>query len=74
MQGRRRGIALLGEMLELGDYTEEAHLSLLRKCQELNLGHVGVVGQRFGKAAETIREKDGMAMYDARGKKDWVSS
>lgn len=44
-KGRGRAIAVLGDMLELGDFTEEAHLELGRKLGELSIDLLLALGE-----------------------------
>ncbi len=48
---RRRTIAVLGDMLELGPYAEEAHKKLVRRISELNIDLLIAVGPEMNRAA-----------------------
>lgn len=48
---RKRTIAVLGDMLELGGHTEEAHKKLLRRASALKIEVLIAVGPEMGKAA-----------------------
>ena len=45
VKGRGRAIAVLGDMLELGIFTEEAHLQLGRKVGELSIDFLLAMGE-----------------------------
>ncbi len=45
IRGRGRALAVLGDMLELGTFTEEAHLQLGRKVGELAIDFLFVMGK-----------------------------
>jgi UDP-N-acetylmuramoyl-tripeptide--D-alanyl-D-alanine ligase len=45
VKGRGRAIAVLGDMLELGDYAEEAHLQIGRIVAELSVDFLLAMGQ-----------------------------
>ena len=49
---RKRTIAVLGDMLELGGYAEEAHKKLLRLVSELKIDTLIAVGPEMKKAAK----------------------
>jgi UDP-N-acetylmuramoyl-tripeptide--D-alanyl-D-alanine ligase len=44
-KGRGRAIAVLGDMLELGEYTKEAHQQLGRKVSELPIDFLFTLGE-----------------------------
>jgi UDP-N-acetylmuramoyl-tripeptide--D-alanyl-D-alanine ligase len=44
-KGKGRSIAVLGDMLELGDFTEEAHLQLGKKVRELSIDLLLTLGE-----------------------------
>ncbi len=46
--GRRRTVAVLGHMAELGDATREAHMDLGRFAVRLDVGQLVVVGEQAG--------------------------
>ncbi len=46
MKGRGRAIAVLGDMMELGDFTEEAHQHLGRKAGDLSIDLLLVLGEQ----------------------------
>jgi UDP-N-acetylmuramoyl-tripeptide--D-alanyl-D-alanine ligase len=46
VKGRGRAIAVLGDMMELGDFTEEAHQSLGRKAGDLSIDLLFVLGEQ----------------------------
>lgn len=52
---RQRTIAVLGDMLELGPYTEEAHKKLIRWISELNIDVLIAVGPEMTRASSEFR-------------------
>ena len=48
---RKRTIAVLGDMLELGSYAQEAHKKLLRLASDLKIEVLVAVGPEMGRAA-----------------------
>ena len=52
LSGRR--VALLGDMLELGEGEDAAHREILELALSLGLDRVGVAGPRFVRAAEAL--------------------
>jgi UDP-N-acetylmuramoyl-tripeptide--D-alanyl-D-alanine ligase len=46
VKGKGRSIAVLGDMLELGDFTEEAHLQLGKKVRELSIDLLLALGEK----------------------------
>ncbi|MFN3952023.1 MAG: UDP-N-acetylmuramoyl-tripeptide--D-alanyl-D-alanine ligase [Thermaurantimonas sp.] len=42
-------VAVLGDMYELGDYTDEAHQYISDLCQKLNIDEVYLIGEFFGR-------------------------
>ncbi len=46
IKGKGRSIAVLGDMLELGDYSEEAHRRLGQKVRDLSIDFLVTLGQR----------------------------
>ena len=67
-------IALLGDMLELGEESVSEHVSVLEKLAALNLSKVCLVGTEFGKALE-IRPGDDSVKWFATSQEltDWLS-
>ena len=64
IEGRRR-VALLGDMLELGDAENEAHREAVEHAASLGLEVLGLAGTRMGAAApqvEAIRAEDSDAL------------
>ena len=53
LEGHTR-IALLGDMLELGDHGEEAHREILEYALSLNIEKIGVCGNIFSQIAKKI--------------------
>jgi UDP-N-acetylmuramoyl-tripeptide--D-alanyl-D-alanine ligase len=46
MKGKGRAIAVLGDMLELGDFSEEAHRQLGEKVKELSIDLLLTLGEK----------------------------
>ena len=46
MKGKGRAIAVLGDMLELGDFTEEAHRQIGEKVKELSIDLLIAMGEK----------------------------
>jgi UDP-N-acetylmuramyl pentapeptide synthase len=53
MKGKGRAIAVLGDMLELGSFTEEAHQQLGQKAGELSIDLVLTFGEQAPVVAES---------------------
>lgn len=53
LKGNGRAIAVLGDMLELGDFSEEAHIELGKKVQELSIDLLLTLGQWSSIVAES---------------------
>jgi UDP-N-acetylmuramoyl-tripeptide--D-alanyl-D-alanine ligase len=53
VRGTGRAIAVLGDMLELGDYTEEAHRELGKKAGELSIDLLLVLGKEAPLVADS---------------------
>ncbi|KAG6546865.1 hypothetical protein Mapa_011481 [Marchantia paleacea] len=54
MDSNNRKVAFLGDMLELGTVSKDAHLTALALCTELQLDYVGLVGPCFSEAAMSL--------------------
>jgi len=52
---RKRTIAVLGDMLELGSYAHEAHKQMLRLVSALKIDVLVAVGSEMGRAAEEFK-------------------
>ena len=52
---RKRTIAVLGDMLELGGYAEEAHKKLVRLASEMKIDILIAVGPEMSRAAEEFK-------------------
>ncbi|MFT5683734.1 MAG: UDP-N-acetylmuramoyl-tripeptide--D-alanyl-D-alanine ligase [Myxococcota bacterium] len=64
--GRRR-IALLGDMLELGDLEESGHAEMLALARSLSLDLIGLAGPRYAAACQAAGAPDGvLSASDAR--------
>lgn len=55
MESGRKAL-VLGDMLELGEYSEEEHKEILKLALELNAEKIFLVGEEFSKAALTIAQ------------------
>jgi len=53
MKGKGRAIAVLGDMLELGDFTEEAHQQVGEKVRELSIDLLLAMGEKAPLVAES---------------------
>jgi UDP-N-acetylmuramoyl-tripeptide--D-alanyl-D-alanine ligase len=53
VKGSGRAIAVLGDMLEMGDYTEQAHVELGKKVQNLSIDLLFTVGTQAAVVAES---------------------
>ncbi|MEI8344337.1 MAG: UDP-N-acetylmuramoyl-tripeptide--D-alanyl-D-alanine ligase [Candidatus Moraniibacteriota bacterium] len=51
LQGQRK-IAVLGDMLELGDQSQKGHLEVIKKAFELNVNPLFIIGERMTQAAK----------------------
>jgi UDP-N-acetylmuramoyl-tripeptide--D-alanyl-D-alanine ligase len=49
---RKRTIAVLGDMLELGAYSEQAHKNIVRLASDLGIDLLVAVGPEMNRAAE----------------------
>jgi len=56
MRGPSRRTAVLGDMLELGDFSREAHARVLRRAAECSLDSIVLVGPRMREAAKNLTE------------------
>jgi UDP-N-acetylmuramoyl-tripeptide--D-alanyl-D-alanine ligase len=87
MKGKGRAIALLGDMLELGHFSEEAHRQLGKKISELPIDFIIMLGERgalvvesavhHGFPAEKVRRvKDHsealLALNEVAREGDWI--
>ncbi len=63
---KQRAIAVLGDMLELGVYAEEAHRRLGRWMSELPVDVLIAVGEMMGKAAEEFSASHGKSPESRR--------
>lgn len=59
---RQRAIAVLGDMLELGSYSEEAHRRLGRWISDLNVDLLIAVGPMMAMAADEFSAKGGQSV------------
>jgi len=65
-----RKIAILGDMFELGIYTDKEHLSIIHEAQRLNIDTIVLVGNYFGRVPHS-----GCIHFElAQGAKDWYHS
>jgi UDP-N-acetylmuramoyl-tripeptide--D-alanyl-D-alanine ligase len=49
-------VLILGDMLELGEWSAEAHQNILRKADKV-AAHIILVGSEFGKAHSVVNEE-----------------
>ena len=47
-------VVILGDMLEMGEYSHAEHLAILKQVEKMNLQHIILVGKEFGKVASEI--------------------
>lgn len=66
----KRKIAILGDMLELGEYSEEGHESIARLAVEQKLAQLILVGPLFKAAAEQF---GALHFPDTESLKDWFA-
>ena len=67
-------IALLGDMLELGEDSLAEHVTVVRKALESRLDKVCLVGTEFGKALETVPEAGEVMWFaDSQTLADWLA-
>ena len=67
-------IALLGDMLELGEDSMAEHIAVIRKAQETGLNHICFVGSEFGKALETMSGCSCVKWFaDSQSLADWLT-
>lgn len=64
LKGRRR-IALLGDMLELGESEQASHKETLQTAMDLKLDLIGVAGPRFGAAVTALGATDIIVAEDS---------
>jgi UDP-N-acetylmuramoyl-tripeptide--D-alanyl-D-alanine ligase len=57
LKGPKRKIAVLGDMLELGDHTQESHERIVRKALELKCHTLLLVGKAMGAAAKDTQDR-----------------
>jgi UDP-N-acetylmuramoyl-tripeptide--D-alanyl-D-alanine ligase len=57
MRGPSRKTAVLGDMLELGDFSREAHARVLKRAADCSLDSLVLVGQRMREAARNLPEE-----------------
>jgi UDP-N-acetylmuramoyl-tripeptide--D-alanyl-D-alanine ligase len=67
-------IALLGDMLELGDDSLAEHVTVIKKALETGLDRICFVGAEFGKALETLPHVDNISWFaSSQDLADWLS-
>lgn len=57
LDGRTRKVLILGDMLELGDWSEEEHRRILSLAAEIPDARLLLVGDHFARAYDTLPEK-----------------
>lgn len=66
-------IALLGDMLELGEDSLEEHISVVRKAAAAGLDMICLVGAEFGKALDKVDESSSVKWFsDSQSLADWL--
>ena len=67
-------IALLGDMLELGEESYEEHVTVIKKALESDLETVCFVGTEFGKALDSVPESAKVKWFvDSQSLADWLA-
>lgn len=67
-------IALLGDMLELGEDSLAEHISVIRKTLDSGLNMICFVGSEFGRALESMPESSCMKWFaDSQTLADWLT-
>ena len=67
-------IALLGDMLELGEESYEEHVTVIKKALESDLETVCFVGAEFGKALDSVPESAKVKWFvDSQSLADWLT-
>ena len=67
-------IALLGDMLELGEESYEEHVTVIKKALESDLETVCFVGTEFGKALDSVPESAKVKWFvDSQSLADWLT-
>jgi UDP-N-acetylmuramoyl-tripeptide--D-alanyl-D-alanine ligase len=56
LQGSKRKLAVLGDMLELGDFSKETHARILRRAVDSSLDGVVLVGKAMAEAFDGLSE------------------
>lgn len=66
-------IALLGDMLELGEDSFEEHVAVIRKAAAAGLDMICLVGAEFGKALDKVDESSSVKWFsDSQSLADWL--
>jgi UDP-N-acetylmuramoyl-tripeptide--D-alanyl-D-alanine ligase len=63
-------IAILGDMMELGDYACEEHKNILQLASSCNLNQIITVGPEFAK----VKIKDIIQFQDLNEAKEWLTN
>ena len=67
-------IALLGDMLELGEDSVAEHVAVIRKALDCRIDKVCLVGAEFGKALESVSEASEFTWFaDSQSLADWLA-
>ena len=67
-------IALLGDMLELGDDSLAEHVTVIKKALATGLNRICFVGAEFGKALETLPDAENVSWFaTSQDLADWLS-
>ena len=67
-------VALLGDMLELGEDSVAEHVTVIRKALASGLNKICLVGAEFGKALESVPEASEAVWFaDSQNLADWLA-
>ena len=67
-------IALLGDMLELGDESYEEHVAVINKALDSGLDMICFVGAEFGKALDAVQHSESLKWFpNSQDLADWLA-
>ena len=67
-------IALLGDMLELGDESYEEHVTVINKALDSGLDMICFVGAEFGKALDAVQHSESLKWFpNSQDLADWLA-
>lgn len=72
-ENKKRKIAVIGDMLELGDYSEEAHSVCGEYLAKAGVDLLMTYGEKSKKTAETARENGVLRVFDFDSKEELIS-